>query len=142
MGTVFAAYGSEPHREAVLEFAAERAVAAGDDLFVYHIRESEDQPADRTRTEIEGILQRTAPDLDFETTIEDMDTQQGEYERSTVSKQKQLIDVITTTDREYEYVVMGNVDHGPIEEFLLSSTSEAVLDTHAIPVMLVPVTDD
>ena len=45
-------------------------------------------------------------------------------------------------DRDYEYVVMGNIEQGLIEEFLLSSMSEAVLDTHKIPVMLVPVTSD
>lgn len=140
MGTIFIAYGKEPYRETVLEFAAKRAAAAGDDLLVYHIHESEDESDDRIRTEVKEVIQRTAPDVDFEVSIGRLDTQEGEYEQSTVSKQKQLLNMITVNDRDYEYVVMGNVEQGLVEEFLLSSMSEAVLDTHTIPVMLVPVT--
>lgn len=142
MGTVFVAYGKESSREPVLEFAAERAAVAGDDLFVYHIRELDDPSDERIRTEIEEVIRRTAPDVDFEVSIGGLDTQEGEYEQSRVSKRKQLLDTITATDRDYEYVVMGNVERGPIEEFVLSSMSEAVLDTRRIPVMLVPATSD
>lgn len=142
MGTIFVAYGKKPHRETVLEFAAKRAMAAGDDLFIYHIHESDDESDDQVRTEVEGILQQTAPEVDFEVVVGRLGTQKGEYDRSPVSKQKQLLDMITTTDRDYEYVVMGNVKQGLVEEFLLSSMSEAVLDTYKIPVMLVPATTD
>lgn len=142
MGTLFVAYGKESSRKPVLEFAAQRAAATGDDLFVYHIREQEDPPDDRLRTEVGEAMRRTAPDVDFEVSIDDLDTQEGEYERSRVSKRKQLLDTIMAEDCDYEYVVMGNVEQGPIEEFVLSSMSEAVLDTQRIPVLLVPVTTD
>lgn len=142
MGTLFVAYGKEPARKPVLEFAAQRAAVAGDDLFVYHIREQADPPDERLRAEIEEVMRRTAPDVDFEVSIGGLDTQEGEYERSPVSKRKQLLDTITAAERDYEYVVMGNIDEGPIEELILSSMSEAVLDTRRIPVMLVPVTTD
>lgn len=145
MGTIFVAYGQEPYRETVLEFAAKRAAAAADDLFVYHIHEVNDQSTEQMRGEIEAVIQRTAPDVDFEITIglpEHLDPQESKYERSTVSPRKQLLDAITATDRDYEYVVMGNIEHGPVEEFFLTSMTEAVLDTYEIPVMLVPVTED
>lgn len=142
MGTLFVAYGKEQSRKPVLEFAAQRAAAAGDELFVYHIRELEDPPDERIRTEVEEVIQRTAPEVDFEVSISGLENQEGEYERSKVSKRKQLLDMIMATDRDYEYVVMGNVEQGPVEEFILSSMSEAVLDTQRIPVMLVPVTTD
>lgn len=142
MGTIFVAYGKEPHRETVLEFAAQRAAAADDDLFVYHIHESEDESDGRIRTGVEEVIRRTAPEIDFEVLIGRLETQEGGYERSKVSKQRQLLDMITANNRDYEYVVMGNVEQGLVEEFLLSSMSEAVLDTHKIPVMLVPITTD
>lgn len=46
--------------------------------------------------------------------------------------------MVESADRDYEYVVMGNIERGPIEEFFLSDMSEAILDTHTLPVMLVP----
>ncbi|WP_122091177.1 universal stress protein [Halalkalicoccus subterraneus] len=139
MGTILVAYGKDPHRNTVLEFAVERAAAANDDLFVYHINEPEDNSPDQVRGEIEQVLQQTAPTVEFEIAIEELGTVQEKFEHSKVSKQKQLVDIIESSDRDYEYLVMGNIERGPIEEFFLSSMSEAVLDTYAIPVMLVPI---
>lgn len=139
MGTIFVAYGKDPHRNTVLEFAIERAAAANDDLFVYHINEPEDKSPDQIQTEVEQTIQQTESDVEFEVTVDNLGTVQEKFERSNVSKQKQLVDMIESLDRDYEYVVMGNIERGPIEGFFLSSMSEAVLDTHAIPVMLVPI---
>lgn len=139
MGTILVAYGKDPHRNTVLEFAVERAAAANDDLFVYHINEPEDDSPDQIQTEIQQTIQQAEPGVEFEVAIEDLDTVQEKFERSNVSKQKQLADMIESPDRDYEYVVMGNIERGPIEGFFLSSMSEAVLDTHVIPVMLVPI---
>lgn len=139
MGTILVAYGKDPYRNTVLEFAIERAASANDDLFVYHINEPEDDSPEQIRAEIEQAIQQTAPDVSVEIAIEELSTLQEKFEHSKVSKQKQLIDIIESPERDYEYIVMGNIERGPIEGFFLSSMSEAVLDTHAIPVMLVPI---
>lgn len=139
MGTILVAYGKNPHRKTVLEFAIKRAAAANDELSVYHINEPEDDSSHQVRTEIEQTIQQAEPDVEFEVVIEDLETVQDKFEQSNVSKQKQLADTIESSDRDYEYIIMGDIERGPIEEFFLSSMSEAVLDTHALPVMLVPI---
>jgi nucleotide-binding universal stress UspA family protein len=139
MGTILVAYGKDPHRKTVLKFAVERAAAANDDLFVYHINEPEDTSPDQIQAEIEQTIQQTNSAVEFEIAIEDLGTVQEKFEQSTISKQKQLADMIDSPDRDYEYIVMGNIERGPIEGFFLSSMSEAVLNTHALPVMLVPI---
>lgn len=141
MGTIFVAYGEESHRERVLEFAAERADASGDDLFVYHIHDTAETSEQRIHDEIGSVIERTAPGIEFEVQIgprDRLEADEAAYERTKVSKRKQLLDAIVESDREYEYIVMGNVDHGPVEEFVLPSMTEAVLETNAAPVALVP----
>lgn len=136
MGTLFVAYGEPDERTAVLEFALERAAAAGDDLLVHHVLESEAEEPDAIREEVATTVERVAPDVAFEVRLDD----RGVYsDESNVSTRKRLIDAILADGAEYDYVVMGNVEHGAIEELTLSSVTEAVLDTHAIPVLLVPV---
>ncbi|MFT4923152.1 MAG: nucleotide-binding universal stress UspA family protein [Haloarculaceae archaeon] len=63
----------------------------------------------------------------------------GASDRTNISKQKRLADVLLETDREFEYIVMGNVDRGSVERLVLPSMTEAVIGTHEIPVLLVPV---
>ncbi len=136
MPCVFVAYGATENRIPVLEFAAERATAAGDELLVHHIQEGPEGSAEAIRQEVAGIIDRLAPNVQYEVRIDD----HGVYSEDTnVSKQKRLIDAILEDDREYAYVVMGNIERGTIEELTLSSMTEAVLGTHDIPVMLVPV---
>ncbi|PSP99806.1 hypothetical protein BRC92_13455 [Halobacteriales archaeon QS_4_69_31] len=135
MPTIFVAYGGPEGREGVLAFAAERAAASGDDLYVYHAGESVDEEGDSLRQEIDGVVERTAPGTDYEVAIE---PRQAESDATNVSTQKRLIDAIFD-DREFAYVVMGNVEHGAIESLTIPSMTEAVLDTHNIPVVLVPV---
>lgn len=136
MACIFVAYGITDSRISVLEFALERAAAAGDDLLVHHLKESREEPADAIRTEVDEVVQRVAPGVQYEVRIDD----HGVYSEDTnVSNQKRLIDAILEDDREYAYVVMGNIERGTIEELTLSSMTEAVLETHDIPVMLVPV---
>jgi nucleotide-binding universal stress UspA family protein len=135
MGTIFVAYGDHDGRESVLAFAAERAAASGDDLFVYHIEEAEDQSAAAVREEVATVIERIAPDVDIEVNV----AVNGEYsDRSNVSKRKRLLDVITRSGREFEYAVMGNVERGPVENLVLPSMTEAVLESQSIPVVLVP----
>ncbi|MDZ7702532.1 MAG: universal stress protein [Halobacteriales archaeon] len=136
MGTLFVAYGEPGERSAVLEFALERAAAAGDDLLVHHVIESETAEPDAIREEIAATVERVAPDVAYEVRLDD----RGVYsDESNVSARKRLIDAILEDGVEYSYVVMGNVEHGAIEELSLSSMTEAVIDAHAIPVLLVPV---
>ena len=136
MPCVFVAYGATERRIPVLEFAAERAMAAGEELLVHHVQESPEDSAGAIRDEVAGVIDRVAPDIQYEVRIDD----HGVYSEDTnVSKQKRLIDAIMEDDREYAYVVMGNIERGTIEELTLSSMTEAVLGIHDIPVMLVPV---
>jgi nucleotide-binding universal stress UspA family protein len=135
MGTIFVAYGGSPEeRTAVLEFAAERAAASGDGLFVYHVQEGEEPDRD-LRAEVRDVVERVGPDVPLEV---DLNVREG-AESANVSKQKRLTDAILEGGREFEYVVMGEVEHGAIEGLVLPSMTEAVLDTHAVPVLLVPV---
>jgi|GEM_PF-1722629 len=135
MGTIFVAYGDHDERESVLAFAAERAAASGDDLFVYHIEEPEDESAATVREEVAGVIERTAPDVEY---VVNVSTSDGHSDLTNVSKQKQLLDVITQSGREFEYAVMGNVEHGTVESFVVPSMTEAVLESRSIPVVLVP----
>ncbi|MFB6359969.1 MAG: universal stress protein [Halobacteriales archaeon] len=136
MACIFVAYGATESRVPVLEYAVERAITAGDELLVHHIQESPEDSADAIRKEVGEIIERFAADVQYEVRIDD----HGVYSEDTnVSNQKRLVDAILEDDQEYAYVVMGNIERGTIEELTLSSMTEAVLETHDIPVMLVPV---
>lgn len=135
MGTIFVAYGEEG-RERVLEYAADRAREAGDDLFIYHAQEDAGESGDEVRAEIESIREEAAPDIEAEVVIEEW---RGESDETNVSGQKRLTDAIQRGDREWSYVVMGNVRHGTVESFVVPSMTEAVLELQTVPVMLVPV---
>jgi len=135
MATVFVAYG-EKGREDVLSFAARRAEESDADLFVYHYQETADETVGSVRAEIEAVLEAVAPDVAAEIVVEDG---RGVSDEANVSSQKKLVDAIERDDREWAYVVMGNVPHGTVESFVLPSLTEAVLDLRDVPVMLVPV---
>ncbi|WP_436907621.1 universal stress protein [Halosimplex marinum] len=135
MATIFVAYG-EDGREDVLAFAAERARASGDDLFVYHYQETADEAAETVRSEVEAVLDEVAPDVAAEVVVEEG---RGRSDETNVSSQKKLVDAIRERDPEWSYVVMGNVEHGAVESFVLPSLTEAVLDLRDVPVLLVPV---
>ncbi|QLH80368.1 universal stress protein [Halosimplex pelagicum] len=132
MGTIFVAYGGEG-RESVLEFAAERARETGDDLHVYHLRELVGESID-VRSEVEAVLDRTAPGVDASVAVESADD-----DEAGPSTKRRLAEVAADADRDWTYVVMGDVEHGAVEEFVLPSMTEAVLETRAVPVLLVPV---
>ncbi|MFB6118042.1 universal stress protein [Halosegnis sp.] len=135
MSTLFVAYG-EPGRETVLTVAAERAAAAGDALFVYHVQETPDESADEVRAEIERVLAATAPDVKVDIEI----AVRAEHSEDTnVSRQKLVTDALLAEDREFAYAVMGDVERGSVDGFVHASLTEAVLATHAVPVLLVPV---
>jgi len=136
MGTVFVAYGGSGRRQAVLEFAADQAAASGYDLVVYHARESTDEPVEEITEEIESVLQESAPGLVFEVQT---DSREEISDRTNVSKHKRLTDAVLEADRDYEYAVMGHVQRGSIEEFARASMTKAMLEAHALPVVLVPV---
>jgi nucleotide-binding universal stress UspA family protein len=136
MGTIFVAYGEAEHRTAVLEFAVEQAAASDHDLLVCHIQESSKESARAIREEIDLVVQRIAPDLPVEVRI---NTRDEMSDQTNISAQKRLVDAILEPDRDYEYVVMGDIERGSIEGLAHASLTEAVLKTHAIPVLLVPV---
>jgi hypothetical protein len=136
MGTIFVAYGEPGSRDTVLAFAVEQAAASGHDLLVYHVEESGEESASSIRDEVERVVENTAPGVDFEVGINFRDEV---TDRTNVSKRKRLTDAIQESDREYEYVVMGDIERDSLEGLTHASMTEAVLGLHAVPVMLVPV---
>jgi nucleotide-binding universal stress UspA family protein len=136
MGTIFVAYGDDGAREEVLAFAAERAAAGGDDLFVFHVEEHSDESDAAIREEVAAVIDRTAPEVSHEVHVSGPETYS---DRENVSKRKRLLDALTDTNREFVYAVMGNVEHGPVESLTIPSTTEAVLESRSVPVVLVPV---
>lgn len=136
MGTIFVAYGGTGHRNTVLEFAVEQAAASEYDLLVYHIYENEEESVQQVREEIETIIERIALEVSFEIEI---NTRNENSDLTNVSKQKRLTDAILESDRDYEYIVMGDIKRDSLEGFTHASMTKAVLKMHAIPVMLVPV---
>lgn len=135
MGTIFVAYGGTG-RETVLEFAAERAAEAGDGLYVFHAQDSVDEDTAAVREEIQRVLDRTSADVPVEI---DIDSNHPLSDETNVSGQKRLTDALLENDHTFTYTVMGNVQHGTVDSFVLASMTEAVLDTQSIPVLLVPV---
>lgn len=120
----------------MLEFVAEQASASGFDLLVYHIQETPSESAMEVREAIESIVQGVDPYLVYDIVIERWDDRSGE---SDSSKQERLLEAIFGSDRDVEYVVMGEIERGPIEEFTHSSVPKAVLNERTIPVTLVPI---
>ena len=82
------------------------------------------------------MIDRTAPEVSHEVHVSGPETYS---DRENVSKRKRLLDALTDTNREFVYAVMGNVEHGPVESLTIPSTTEAVLESRSVPVVLVPV---
>ncbi|QLC35013.1 universal stress protein (plasmid) [Halarchaeum sp. CBA1220] len=136
MGTIFVAYGEPERRTAVLEFAARQASASGHDLYVYHVQEGEEEDAAALRTEAEEVLARVAPGVTADVAVEERESFSDD---TNVSPQKRLTDAVLESGREYEYVVMGAVERTAVEGVTHASMTKAVLETRAVPVLLVPV---
>ncbi|QLH76211.1 universal stress protein [Halosimplex rubrum] len=132
MGTIFVAYGGDG-RESVLEFAAERARETGEELYVYHLRELVGESID-VRAEVETVLDEVAPGVAVEVAVET-----AEDDEAGPSTKARLAEVAAEPERDWTYVVMGDVEYGAVERFVLPSMTEAVLETRAVPVLLVPV---
>jgi len=133
MGTIFVAYGEPEHRKTVLTFAANRAAACDHRFFVYHIQDPTADAVADVREEAETVIEGTAPQVPFTVHINTPDGM------SSLPKSKRLLDAILETDPDYEYVVMGDIERGSLETLTHDSLTEAILQTHSIPVMLVPV---
>lgn len=136
MGTIFVAYGGPSHRNKVLEFAVEQAAESGYDLLVYHVEENVEESVQEIREEIETVAEKTAPEVSY--TVE-IDTRDEISDETNISKQKRLTDALLDSDREYEYIVMGDIQRTSLEGLGHASMTRAVLELHAFPVMLVPV---
>lgn len=136
MGTIFVAYGERDGRTEILEFAVDQATAGDHELYVYHVQEAPSESAAEVRTEIETAVQERDPFLVYDIEIERADGRSGTSSRS---KQELLLEAIFENDRDFDYVVMGEVPRGPLEGITHSSMTEAVLKTHDIPVTLVPI---
>lgn len=138
MATIFVAYGDEAGRDEVLAFAAERAAASDDDLHVYHVAETVDEPATPVREAIEAVVERVAPSVEYTVEIEQ---REAESDATNVSNQKRLVDAIAAAGDDVAYVVMGNLAHSAVESFVVPSMTEAVLKGRTVPVVLVPADD-
>jgi nucleotide-binding universal stress UspA family protein len=136
MGSIFVAYGERERRTAVLEFAVDQAATCGHELVVYHIQEAASESVAAVREEIESVVQEVEPFLVYDIEIRRWDERSRPRDGS---KQTQLLEAIFESDREFDYVIMGEVERGPIEELIHSSMTEAVLKKHEIPVLLVPI---
>ena len=136
MGTLFVAYGEPADRDAVLRVAAEQAAAAGHDLLVYHVQEADDDAPEAVEAAARATVDEVAPGVEVTVRVE----ARGEVSDATnVSPQKRLVDAIGEDPGAYEYVVMGDVDRGAVDELVHASMTEAVLRARALPVLLVPV---
>lgn len=136
MATIFVAYGVAEHRTAVLSFAAERAQPCGHDLLVFHIQEDPVESPDEIRSDVDEVLERVAPDVAYEVVFDAVE----EYsDMANVSKQKRFTDALTDFGGDLEYVVMGDVPRGSIDEFTHGSMTKAALKLESVPVLLVPV---
>lgn len=133
MSTIFVAYGNRDRRYEVLEFAARQATAGDYGLLVYHILERPNESMEQVTEEIESVVDRVDPYLVYDIEIERV----GRHDDR--RRQDRLIRAITDTDRDVEYVVMGEVERGPLEQFTHSSMTEAVLRERSHPVALVPI---
>ncbi|AKH97555.1 universal stress protein [Halanaeroarchaeum sulfurireducens] len=136
MGTIFVAYGGPGNKNAVLEFAVEQAAASEHDLLVYHVLEDEQESSQEIREEVERVVESVDPSVTYEVQF---NTRSEVSDRTNISKQKRLTSAIQESDRDYEYVVMGCVERPTIEGIVHASMTEAVLEMHSTPVMLVPV---
>ncbi|MFB6077942.1 MAG: universal stress protein [Halarchaeum sp.] len=132
MGTIFVAYGEPGRRDAVLAAAAEQAAASGHRLLVYHVQEGADDDPDAVRADADAALSGT--DIDYEVRV---DAKEEFSDDTNVAPTKRLTDVVL--DGDYEYVVMGDVEHDALEQLTHPSMTRAVLELHAVPVLLVPV---
>jgi nucleotide-binding universal stress UspA family protein len=119
-----------------LEFAVDQATTCGHELVVYHIQEAQSESVAEVRKEIETIVQQQDPYLVYDIEIDRWDSRSKERGQS---KQNQLRKAIFETNRDYEYVVMGEIERGPIEGITHSSMTKAILKEHEIPILLVPV---
>lgn len=135
MGTIFVAYGERDRRTDVLKFAVDQAMSCGHEVVVYHIQEIESESTAEVREEIESIVQKKDPFLVYDIEIDRLEASSREAGNS---KQELLLSAIFETDRDFAYVVMGEVKRGRIEGITHSSMTQPVLDEHSIPVMLVP----
>lgn len=136
MAAIFVAYGERDRRTDILEFAVEQAMSCGHDLVVYHIQEAKSESVRKIREEIETVVQQVEPYIIYDTEIVRLD---GKFGKTGKSKQEHLLRAIFGTDREFVYVVMGEIERGPIAEITHSSMTKAVLSEHSIPVLLVPI---
>lgn len=135
MGAIFVAYGERDGRADVLEFAVDQATSCGHDLVVYHVQEAESESPHEVREEIESVVQQRDPFVVYDIEIESLEDHSGE---AGPSKQELLLGAVFETDRDFEYVVMGDIERGPIEDIAHSSMTRAILDEGSIPVLLVP----
>jgi hypothetical protein len=135
MSAIFVAYGERDRRTDVLEFAVDQAMSCGRELVVYHVQEARSESVDEVRSEIESVVQAKDPFLVYDIEIDRLESSSKE---AGVSKQELLRDAIFESDREFEYVVMGDVERGPLEDIAHSSMTNPVLDERSIPVLLVP----
>lgn len=136
MAAIFVAYGERERRTEILEFAVDQATSCGHELVVYHIQEAKSESVPEIREEIETVVQHVDPYLVYDIEIVRFDDQSRKTGRS---KQEVLLRAIFETDREFAYVVMGEIERGPIAEITHSSMTKAVLNEHSIPVLLVPI---
>jgi len=136
VGCAFVAYGASQDRISFLEFALGRAEAAGEEILVHRFHEDPATAGEDLRAEVAEVLERVAPDVTSEVRIDD----RGVYSEDTnVSKQKRLIVTILEDKRDFMDVAMGNIERGPLGELTLASVTEAVLETHEILVLLIPI---
>jgi nucleotide-binding universal stress UspA family protein len=135
MSAIFVAYGERDRRTDVLEFAVDQAMSCGRELVVYHVQEVESESVGEIRAEIESVVQKKDPFLVYDIEIDRLEASSTE---AGISKQELLLRAIFESDRDLDYVVMGEIKRGPIEDITHSSMTKPVLDEHSIPVMLVP----
>lgn len=95
-----------------------------------HFSRGEDQPAEIAATEIESM----GAESDVTVTAEIQVVEEGLDSRSDI--RTATSDIIDTED--IELVVLGYEEKSLFDQLLQTDTKERVLETHGIPVLLVP----
>lgn len=135
MGTIFVAYGGGEHRNRVLERATELAASGDHDLLVYHLATDPRASGPSVREEISSVIREVTPHVAYEIEIDDLPSDSTDESQS---KPARLLEALDGTEGDVEYVVMGDVERGPVEQFTHHSMTGAVLNEGICPVMLVP----
>lgn len=111
-----------------LEFALDRALQTDDTLHIVTVGLLKDE-TEHIIDEIHDTVDGTPVDCKIEAIYE-------EDPKTDLSVKDELLSLIREND--YEFVVLGNKDESLFYRLFIGSVSKSIIDTHEVPVLLVP----